>query len=178
MGRFQPRDGLDELIAQRFGRPKMQQVLDMLTDEAKLRAPECRVWITMRDERVRASHIETDSQVVPDNLRFKVPKVDTGNDINDIRVGYDLARHPRDPELPIGNRINCRCSDPPLPQPLKDSIHATDVHVEGARVSGTIETRFPRAAESEFGTDKDHAAHYMTGALRDVAARLRAGQTR
>lgn len=168
---FEPRKGLDEIIAERFGRPAIRRVLDMLTDEAQTRAPAVRVWVTQRDERVRHTHFETDTQVVPDNLRFKIPKTSGIG-------GFDLARHPRDPALPIEQRINCRCDDPTIEGLLRDSIHATDVDVNGTRASGSVETRFPRAAESENGTDQDAPAHYMLGALMEVAARLRAGQTR
>lgn len=170
--------GLDVEIANKIARPFVARVLDMLQDEARRGAPSTNVWITARDERVRASHREADAQVVPSNLRFKIPKVATGDDVNDIRAGFDLARYPRDPDLPVGNRINCRCEAPPLPELLRQSIHRGDVHVEGSRVSGTVETRFPRAAESEFGTSDDDGAYYMTNALREVAARLRASHTR
>lgn len=168
MGRFEPKPGLDEAIAVRFGRPKIQTVLRMLTTEAKSRAPETRVWVTMRDERVRKSHFETDAQVIPANLRFKLPN---------RFGGHDLARHPRDPALPANQREGCRCDDPTLPDLLRDSIHATDAEVVGTRVSGSVETRFARAAESENGTDQDQAAHYMQGALMEIAARLRAGHS-
>lgn len=171
MARFVPKEGLDGIIAQRFGRPAIARVLDMLTDEAKSRAPACRVWVTMRDPLVRAAHVEADAQIIPDNLRFILPKADGS-------AGHDLARKPRDPNLPIANRINCRCSDPTLQNPLRDSIHATDVDVAGNRVSGSVQTRFPRAAESEFGTTEDDAAKFMQGALDEVAMRLRQGRSR
>jgi hypothetical protein len=170
MARFEPRAGLDVEIANRFGRPKIDRVLDMLRDESQRRAPVTRVWITMRDERVRWSHFETDTQVVPDNLRFKLPKPDG--------TGFDLARRPRDPTLPAAQRFNCRCDDPTVPHLLRESIHKGDVRVVGTLVSGSVETRFPRAAESEFGTSGDEPAHYMTNALREVAARLQAGHAR
>lgn len=167
MGKFVPARNLDATIAVRFGKPRVERVLRMLTDEAKSRAPGVRAWITARDERVRHSHMEADGQLVPDNLRFKVPSVNG--------IGTDLARHPRDPNLPIANRANCRCDDPTIGPLLADSIHATDCSVVGNRVSGSVETRFPRAAESENGTDQDAAAHYMQGALTEIAARLKAG---
>lgn len=170
MGRFAPREGLDVAIAERFGQPAIRRALHMLEDSAKGKAPPVRVWVTVRDERVRATHFETDTQVVPDNLRFKIPKYANATE-------YDLARHPRDPTLPEKQRINCRCDDPVIEGLLRDSIHATDVHVTGTRVSGSVETRFPRATESETGTSEDKAAHFMLGALREVSARLRAGHT-
>jgi hypothetical protein len=161
---------LDVQIASRFGVPVLNRVLDMLEDAARAGAPPVKVWVTMQDERVRESHREADAQAVPANLRFILENPATGT--------RSLCAHPRDPNLPIEERINCRCSDPQVPQLLAQSIHRSDVRLVGTRVSGEVETRFPRAAESEFGTDQDEAAHFMTDALRQVAARLSAGVSR
>lgn len=164
-------DGLDAVVAERYVKPRVDTALDMLRDTARSGAPATRVWVTMRDERVRQSHFDTDGQVIPANLRFKVPKADGS-------VGHELARHPGDPTLSAANRINCRCDDPTIPHLLRESIHRTPVTVNGTRVEGSVETRFPRAAESEFGTTEDTAAHFMTNALREVATRLQSGQSR
>lgn len=170
MARFEPAAGLDTEVARRLGVPAIRRALDMLTDEAKRNAPPVRVWITMRDERVRRTHVETDAQAIPANLRYKMPATDG--------VGFDLARAPRDPDLPIAQRANCRCDETTLDSALRESIHSTGVDHTGTIVTGTVETRFPRAAESEFGTTRDSAAHYMTNALREVALRLRSGHAR
>lgn len=164
-------DGLDVVVAERFVAPRVDTALDMLRDAAKSKAPVTRVWVTMRDERVRQSHMDSDGQVIPGNLRFKVPKPGQPGVV-------EMARHPRDTSLSAANRFNCRCDDPTVPHLLRESIHRTPVSVVGTRVEGSVETRFPRAAESEFGTSEDEAAHFMTNALREVAARLQAGQSR
>jgi hypothetical protein len=161
---------LDIQIASRFGVPLITRVLDMLQDAAKGNAPAVKVWVTMQDERVRPSHREADAQAVPANLRFILENPRTGK--------RSLCQHPRDPDLPEEERINCRCSDPSLPLLLAESIHKTDVSLEGTKVHGKVLTDFPRAAESEFGTGEDPAAHFMTNALRDVALRLSAGVSR
>ncbi len=168
VARFEPRKGLDLELAQRVAAPRVRRILNMLNDEAQRRAPATRVWVTMRDERVRTTHFETDAQIIPTNLRFKMP--------NRYGTGFDMARYPRDPELPKAQRDGCRCDDPTLPQPLRDSIHTTDVTVIGTRATGSVETKFPRAAESENGSMGDPGAYFMLGALQEVAARLRAGQ--
>jgi hypothetical protein len=167
--RFEPRKGLDEEVARRIVAPRVRRALDMLTDSAQAKAPDVKVWVTMRDERVRPSHFTADTQTIPANLRFRLDAADGGT---------DLAREPRDPNLPIAQRANCRCDAPHLPHVLAESIHATDVQVMGTRVDGSVETRFPRAAESEFGTTEDEAAHFMTNALHEVALRLRSSQAR
>ena len=170
MSRVEIADGLDNVVAERFMKPRVDRALDMLKDAAQSKAPATRAWVTMRDERVRKSHIDSDGQVIPANLRFKVPK--PGG------VGIEMARHPRDPNLSAGNRINCRCDDPTIPHLLRVTIVRTPVTVSGTRVEGSVETRFPRAPESEFGTSEDAPAHFMTTALREVALRLQSGQSR
>jgi hypothetical protein len=168
--RFEPRRGLDAEIAVRIVQPKVRRVLDALKDEAQRRAPETRTWVTMRDEVVRPTHVSTDGQTIPANLRFKVEKPGGVGE-------YELARHPGDTALSPANRYNCRCDDPTIPHLLRQSIHASNVTVSGTVVSGEVYTEFPRAAESEFGNPgEDEAAHFMTGALVEIAARLKAGQ--
>lgn len=170
VAQFEPVAGLDYEIARRFGVPAVDRALDMLEDEARAGAPQTRVWVTMRDERVRPSHFNADAQVIPANLRFILDK--PGG------MGTELARHPRDASLSAGNREGCRCDDPTVPHLLRESIHRGDVRQIGNEVVGSVETRFPRAAESEFGGGEDEPAHYFTNALREVAARLRAGHSR
>ena len=165
MSRWEPRKGLDVAIAKKFGIPLVRRAVDMLEDEAKRNAPPVKVWVTMRDERVRPSHVEADTQAVPENIPFKLTSANGGT---------DLCDHPRDPNLPIEQRIHCRCDDSTRLPLLRDSIHATTVRISGTRVTGSVETRFPRAAESEY-TD---GGHYMSRALREVAARLKAGHAR
>ena len=140
VARFEPVKGLDEILAQRVAAPRVRRALDMLEDAAQAGAPETRTWVTMRDERVRPSHFAADTQTIPANLRFRLNSA-TG-------VGFDLARAPRDPDLPSAQRIGCRCNDETLPHLLRESIHKTDVRVTGTRVDGSVETDFPRAAES------------------------------
>lgn len=168
--RFKPRRNLDKIIAEKVAQPTIRRVVAMLEDEARTRAPGTRVWVSARDERVRPTHMDADTQLIPSNLRFKIDKVD--------RTGVELARAPRDEALSDANRYGCRCASVPIPHPLRESIHSGDVRVEGTVVRGEVETRFPRAAESEFGTSGDDAAVFMRGALREVALRLRSGHTR
>ena len=167
--RFEPAKGLDEEIARRVVVPRVRRALDMLQDSAQGNAPAVKTWVTMRDDRVRPSHFEADTQTVPANLRFRLRAADGG---------VDLARHPRDPNLPAHQAAGCRCSDPETPHLLAESIHKTTVSLVGTRVEGSVYTEFPRAAESEFGGDGDEPAHFMTNALHEVALRLRSGQTR
>lgn len=166
VSRFEPAPGLDARVAARIARPKVDRINESVRDAARRNAPPVRIWITMRDERVRHTHVLTDGQVIPDNLRFKMPAV-TG-------VGHDLAKHPRDPSLPLEQRIHCRCEDPTVAGAIARTIHAFPSVLQGTRVVAQTETRFPRAAESENGNTNDPGAFFMRNALREVAARLNA----
>lgn len=53
-------------------------------------------WVTCRDDKVRPTHVAEDRDTIPFGMTFDVG-------------GYP-ARFPGDPDLPIGERINCRCS--------------------------------------------------------------------
>jgi hypothetical protein len=178
--------GLEAEVA-RMIRPAVQDVVDQVEHAAKEKAPAAKVWVTRHDPRVRHSHEVTDGQLIPANLRYKVARVvyirkgrsPHGKAVNlaggwrIIEGEFELARRPLDPALSIENRIRCRCRSIPLPGLVAASIHAGPVMVAGARLSATIATEFPRAAESEFGTDEDQAARFFRGAIEQVAARYR-----
>lgn len=170
VSRFEPNPDLDAVVAAKFARPMVERATDTVRDAARAGAPPVKIWVTMQDERVRHSHAKTDGQAVPDNLRFKVPKV-RGS-------GADLARHPRDEALPLDQKIRCRCEDVTVQDMLSRTIQALPVVLQGTRVVGTVETRFKRAAESENGTTGDTAAHFMLNALRQVAAAMRTVRAR
>lgn len=143
--KFIPRATVDGDAAVRIVRPQISRAVDRIRDAAIAGAPDGKVWVTANDERVRHTHRETNGQAIPANIPFKVPNVHgTGN---------DLAMHPRDPNLPVANRINCRCGDPVIASLVADTIHSTPATVAGTKVSGRISTNFPRAAESEFADD-------------------------
>lgn len=156
---------LDAIIAQRVLGPVVDNAADIARDEAQRAAPPVGVWLTARDERVRPTHRDTDGQEVPDNLRFRLPSAHG--------TGYDMAQAPRDPDLPIEQRIACRCQVGTLPRALADSIRSGELEVVGSRVRKTVSTQFPRAAESEFGNTVDDAARFMGAGVRAANDRLR-----
>jgi hypothetical protein len=171
------RPDLDGFVAARLVPGEVDRLATAVMLSAQVRAPAGKVWITMRDERVRLTHVETDGQTIPDNLRYRLRKGERGNDVDDeIReAGHEFARAPRDPSLSIGNRINCRCSSVPLPGAVGMTIRKDPApNIQGTRVSQEVYTRFPRAAESENGTSQDRPARFMGGAIDEVALMLRA----
>jgi hypothetical protein len=173
MSRFEMTAGLDTLVAAKIVRPYVDHLTVRVETEAKRGAPDAKTWLTRRDEKVRPSHVYADGQEVPSNLRYKIPKVNTGNDANDIRAGFDLARRPGDPDLPIGNRIHCRCESVVLPNELARHIERSPTTVAGTSVKASVRCTFPRAAESEYGTDEDVGTHFMHHALEVVAVETR-----
>lgn len=151
--------------------------------EAQLRAPAARVWLTAADERVRPSHVDADGQTIPVNLRFKLRKqvyVKGGGRGSKVpghmelaRSGFDLAREPRDEDLPPDQRKQCRCADVTLPGVIAKKIRTSAAVVEGTRARAQVWVRFNRIIESEHGTAKDRPARFMGSAVEVVAARLR-----
>ena len=164
VSRFEPNPDLDEVVAAKFAYPLVAHATDAVRDAAQGFAPPVKVWMTMQDERVRHSHMKADGQAVPENLRFILKKV-RGS-------GNDLARVPRDLNLPLDNRIRCRCEPVTVADMLARSIHSLPPVLQGTRVVGVIQTYFKRAAESENGTTEDAPAYFMLRALRQVAATL------
>jgi hypothetical protein len=158
--------GLDALIAQRFLRPRVEQLAAELTEGVRAKAPDASVWVSQQDDRVRSSHREADGQTIPDNLRFAVPKADAD-------TGVDMARRPRDTALPLPNRAGCRCEAVPVPGVIASLVQTSPPQVRGARVSSRVGVRFPRIAESEFPSDPDGGGGWMRQAASEVASRSR-----
>lgn len=177
---------LDRVVAERIAGPAVARLAEQVQRAAQRLAPDAKTWVTAHDERVRYSHRETDTQMVPENLRYLLPAVvyvpkGRGRDGKAINPGggwrpvpgrTDPARVPRDPDLPVHQRVNCRCRSVTVPGVIARSIRLGPVEVTAVAASAQVFTRFPRAAEAEFGTSGDRGAHFMGGAVREVAARL------
>jgi hypothetical protein len=168
--RFEPASGLDATVAAVLARPFVDLLSSELLTAVKVFVPDAKVWITVRDEKVRDTHERTDGQTVPDNLRYKVPSTKGS--------GTDLGRQPRDPAFPLPNRINCRCESVPLPGVLAASFSQLPTVLQGTRVHGGIESSFPRIAESNSGTSGDQAAQFIEKAIDTVAAAHRGTRAR
>jgi hypothetical protein len=178
MTHFVPRQDLNTVVAARIALPAVRRVAADVRDRVQRGAPDAKVWITRHDGRVRPSHREADRQEIPDNLRYLIPKVNTGNDLNDIRIGFDQARAPRDPSLPIGNRINCRCASLPLQGAIARAVRLDDAQLSGTRVSARVSVRFNRIVESEHPSDPDRGGGWFRAAVEETAAGLRAASHR
>lgn len=170
-------------VAARLAAPTVERLARDVADAARERAPAAKVWISRDDERVRPAHVAAHGQTIPANLRFKLPRQayihggGRGSNISGHTVivpGYDLARRPRDKNLPPDQRANCRCLDATLPKLIARRIHVSPVVVTGSQARAQVSVRFLRIVETEFGTGEDRAARFLGGAVDVVAARLRA----
>lgn len=165
---FEPAKDLDVVIAARIARPFVDRLSQELLTVSRFYVPDAKIWITVRDERVRHTHIETDGQTIPENLRYKVPSTKG--------VGTDLGRVPRDTALPLPNRVNCRCASVPLPGLLVPTIQQIPTVLQGTKVTGGAETRFPRMAEAHDGTSEDTGVPFFKRAIEEVAAAHRSAR--
>lgn len=169
-GRFTPARGLNELVA-RMVAPAVERIGKDVAKTAAEYAPEVKTWRTQSDILVRPWHRSADRQAVPGNLRFLLEH--SPRTYRQYHPpGHELLRFPRDPEAYYLQTRDCRCYLT-WGNALAESIGRERVVVAGSRVSVDVATTFPRAVESEFGTDQDPPARFMGQAVRDVAVALR-----
>lgn len=173
-------------VAARMVRSQVERIAGEVRDEAQRNAPAAKVWISARDDRVRPSHEHADGQTIPANLRFQLRRMfyvrkgrgEDGKAINFAggwyeASGFDLARWPRDPDLPRDQLIRCRCESQELPGVIARRIRAGTAVVDGPRARARVAVRFERIVESELGTSKDRGTHFMANAVDAVARRYR-----
>ncbi|MFC6883360.1 hypothetical protein [Actinomadura yumaensis] len=186
MSRVELRGDLEAAVARALAGP-VQAVTEQVAVAAAENAPEGRTWVTHADERVRPSHVAADAQTIPGNLRFQLPNMlyvrkgrgPDGRAVNAaggwriVPGAVDLARQPRDPALPIEQRINCRCRVVVDAGAVAAAVRPGAVRVVGTRVAGDVVVAFPRVAESEFPDPEDGGGGWMRAAARTVAARHR-----
>lgn len=180
--RVELRPDLDAVVA-RMVRPTVNRLTAAVAREAQRRAPAAKVWLTAEDERVRPAHAAADGQMIPANLRFKLKNQSyvrgggRGSRVSGriVLAGstFDLAREPRDEDLPDDQRYRCRCISVEVPGVIARKVSTSPAMIEGARVRGEVSVWFNRIVESEKGTSKDKPAHFLGAALEAVAARIR-----
>lgn len=180
--RVELRQDLDAVVA-RMVRPTVDRLTAAVAREARDRAPAVKIWLTAEDERVRPAHAKADGQTIPANLRFKLRNQSyirgggrgsrTSGRIVLSGNTFDLAREPRDEDLPADQRYRCRCIAVEVPGVIARNIVTSPAAIEGTSVRGQVSVRFNRIVESEHGTSKDHPARFLGGALAAVASRTR-----
>ncbi|MFI6900345.1 hypothetical protein ACIBKY_03735 [Nonomuraea sp. NPDC050394] len=88
-------------------------------------------------------------------------------------TAVDLADRPRDPSLPLHQRINCECQSVIMPGVIAAATRALPTHVRGSKVKAVVEVVFPRIAEAEFGANDTPGLHFLSLAGSLVMARRR-----
>jgi hypothetical protein len=163
VARFRPGAGLDARVASRFAVPAVTRARDLLAERMRANAPDAALWITAQDEAVRPTHRDADGQVIPDNLRFILERP---------AGGHELAAAPRDPDLSLENRANCRCLSVHVPGAVAERVGASDVVLRGAQASATVSVHFPRVVESEYPDAGTPGGGWVRRAIAEAAAGL------
>lgn len=164
--KFTPARGLNVQVARNIVAPSIRRITDDLADALRRTAPPAAIWITAHDERVRVTHVEAEGQLIPANLRFILNHPET--------TAKEQARAPRDPDLSVGNRVNCRCVSAEIPEAIRESVRNEGVTIEGARVVGKASVTFPRIVESENPSQGDSGGGWVKAAVREVVGQLSA----
>jgi hypothetical protein len=161
VARFRPGPGLDARIAQQYAVPHARRLADALADRMRANAPDAAAWITAQDERVRPTHRDADGQTVPDNLRFALERPGGG---------HELAQAPRDPDLSLANRQNCRCLSVHLPGVIAERVGVGDVVLRRTSAHATVSVTFPRIVESEYPGAGDSGGGWVRRSIEETAA--------
>lgn len=160
---FRPGPQLSERVAARWAVPEAHRLTQQLVDRVKANVPPAHIWITVRDDRVRPTHVSTDGQSIPGNLRFEVEHPREDNT-------YEMAREPRDAALSLSNRINCRCRLHRDPGMIGETVASSGVLLQGTRATATVSVNFHRIVESEHPGSGDDGGGWLARSVAEVAA--------
>ncbi|MEV0996874.1 hypothetical protein [Nonomuraea sp. NPDC050202] len=178
--------GLAKRLAAGVIRDKVERITEAVAEEAKDRAPDAKRWQTTNGAEARPSHRHADGQTIPATIPYQLPKMEYVGRASDDRgraaagagrwvtsTAVDLADRPRDPSLPIHQRINCECQSVIVPGVIAAATRALPTRVRGSKVSAAVEVVFDRIAEAEFGTNDTPGSHFLSLAGSLVMARRR-----
>ncbi|MET8006167.1 hypothetical protein [Nonomuraea glycinis] len=174
--------GLAKRLAAGVVRDHVEAVTEAVAEEAKDRAPDAKTWTSDGSPDVRPSHREAHGQTVPENVPYRLDGMTYirkgrkgGNKAGGWKLltDVDLADRPRDPQLPLHQRISCNCRSIPMPGVIAAATRVLPVQVRGTKVTSGVEVVFPRIAESEFGSNGNPGSHFLSLAGTFVMARRR-----
>lgn len=157
--KFKLARGLDAKIAGLIRREVTEVARDVHREAVRL-APAVKEWTTQRDIRVRPTHVVTDRQQRPSNLRFALPShpwdMGIGREPDSEgkpRVGpISYFDHPG--EQVVGayvNWVHCRCFLEHDPQGIARKIKMRPALVTGTKVSARVWVTAPLIVEAELG---------------------------
>ncbi|GAA2691962.1 hypothetical protein [Nonomuraea recticatena] len=180
MARVRLTSGLTQKIAALVA-SRVDEVADEVASNARAGAPDGKVWQTDADEQVRPSHAEAHGQLIPDNVPFRLPRMQyvnkgRGRNANPAGgwtklPGWDLGDRPRDEQLPFHQVVNCRCRKIDLPGAVAATVTTSPARPSGRTVAASVSVAFPRVAESEYA---DQDGGWFNAAARQAAAAHRA----
>ncbi|MEU4231087.1 hypothetical protein AB0F17_42920 [Nonomuraea sp. NPDC026600] len=178
--------GLAKRLAAGVIRDKVERITEAVAEEAKDRAPDAKRWQTTNGADARPSHRHADGQIIPASVPYQLPKMEYVRKGGDDRrrsgtgpgrwvtlAAVDLADRPRDPSLPLHQRIHCECQSVIVPGVIAAATRALPATVRGSKVSAMVEVVFPRIGEAEFGTNDTPGSHFLSLAGSLVMARRR-----
>lgn len=177
MARVKIDRNLRDKVAAGVVRRAVDDVADRAEHEVRRHVPDAKEWQTSGGDNVRPSHEQAHGQNIPANIPYRLPKqvyVRKGDDGENLAggwkvvPGWDLADKPRDPDLPVHQRIECKCQSRRMPGVIAKAVTRTPVTVGRSRVSATIRVTYPRIAESEYA---DRDGGWLATAARAAAAR-------
>ncbi|MFD7830701.1 hypothetical protein [Streptomyces sp. MJM8645] len=177
MARFEAVPGLEELVAAMVA-PEVGRIADQVADRARRLAPPTKQWVTVADDRVRHTHVQTEGQSVPNNLRFKVPSMDW--DRKHRGVGeYTYMKAPRDESSrAVANLKNCRCTTTLDPKGVAHGINTGQPVTAGNRVTVTVVCEGDLVVQAEFGDVYPGGlvatgTHFMARAVNETSLKYR-----
>ncbi|MFC5886844.1 hypothetical protein ACFP0N_17900 [Kitasatospora aburaviensis] len=155
--------------------PEVGRIGDKIATQAKRLAPPTKQWVTVGDDRVRHTHVQTEGQTVPNNLRFKVPSMDWDRRHRGLGA-YTYMKAPRDQtSRAVANIKNCRCRTASDPAGISRGINTRPPVVAGNRVTMTVVCEGDLVVQAELGDVYPGGlvaagAHFMAKAVSTVAA--------
>lgn len=176
MGKFFPVPGLEEIVAAMVA-PEVRRIGERVEAHAKALAPPTKKWVTMADDRVRRTHVSTNDQVVPNNLRFEVPSMDWDRKHRGLGP-TTYMKLPRDESSrAVANIKNCRCTATLDLQGIARGINTGEPVVAGKVVKVTVVCEGNKVLPAEFGDVYPGGliatgAHFMARAAAIVASSL------
>jgi hypothetical protein len=155
MAKFTATKGLNQLVAQMIV-GDVDKIVDAVQTKAKKLAPPTKTWQTMMDDKVRPSHVSTQGQEVPDNLRFDLPSMPW-----DMTKRYSLPKigartyllRPKDEDTygSIANTINCRCRPVMDPLGIAKLVKKNETKAAGTKVKGLVFAEGALVQGAEYG---------------------------
>lgn len=156
--KFTMTPGLEQLVAQRFVKPVVDDTTEAVAGIAKDLAPGTKVWISVGDERVRPTHRRAHGQEVPENLRFTLKSMKWDQQHRGVGA-YTYMLRPKDESagacinagVTNHGHNNCRCHAVPDPNGIAKLIDAQAALVVGKRVKAKVVCEGNLVLQAEYG---------------------------